>query len=301
VPKSQELKDKIADAREGQRTIERVQKMKATFAAGPRKPGDAKRLAELYILELDDPAGAAEFALAGDDAALGGMIALCVKPASELTEAELLQLAGWYESLAKDASIAGQVLAYGKSQKYYQEFLAVHDAKDGQRLQAVERLETVGRHLAAALAKTSSGSGDRIVIWNQYNGKEYQDRGTNEINLSLMSGGRPVWSKRGVVVPWQGGEDTFVSVNAPRVAYDVLRIEIVSWHKLGGGLAEIEVYRSGQNIAKGAQVAVSKTPAGSPPPSMLVDGITTSARVSAGYWILPDKTPGTIDIQIKSR
>ena len=88
-----------------------------------------------------------------------------------------------------------------------------------------------------------------------------------------------------------------------RIAADTVRVEIVRWHGVGGGLSEVEAFSGKENIARGCRVTVSavwRNWAGDTRFSgaELTDGITTSSNHEVGYWMLPDGQTGWAEIHL---
>jgi len=142
-------------------------------------------------------------------------------------------------------------------------------------------------------AQPSAGS-DKIVIWNQNNNGK-GDRGTKKVSVSLLVGGREVWSKRFVKIDWDAIKETKVEIPVPTMSSDTLRVEITDTVNGKGGLSEVEFIRGGRNVALAGEVKVSafweKDPkhAG----AMLTDGVSTT------FWLLPDGQEGWAEITLK--
>jgi hypothetical protein len=152
---------------------------------------------------------------------------------------------------------------------------------------------------ATAVDASNPHAADQLIIWNQFNGSG--DRGTDSVNVKLMLRGRVVWTKRDVKVPWVPREDTSLSIDLPQVRFDAVRVEIVTWHKLGGGLSEIQVVRDGKNVALNVEPKVSAFYDERYPPKALTDGVTTSAEPNHGYWLLPNTSAGWAEISVAPR
>lgn len=144
----------------------------------------------------------------------------------------------------------------------------------------------------------SGGGNDEIVIWNTYH-SDAADRGTDKMNVVLLKDGKEVWKRTGMRLPWEIGKDTKSSVVVPRMDFDTIRIEITEYHHAGGGLAEVQVFRDGKNIALGEKVEVSGFHGGSFKGELVVDGVTTSKNRRQGYWLLPDRTEGWLMIRLE--
>lgn len=140
---------------------------------------------------------------------------------------------------------------------------------------------------------------DRIVVWNQHHHEE-NDRGTLEFNLQLLRSGNPIWEKKEIAIPWEPFEDfANATIKLPHAAeFDTVRVEVTRWQGKGGGLAEIEVWQGEKNLALGRPAMASAFwPRSHYLPTTVTDGITGSGRWG-GYWLLPDKSPGWIEVAI---
>lgn len=147
----------------------------------------------------------------------------------------------------------------------------------------------------AALQKTATVTGsDKIVIWNQNNGGK-GDRGTKRVNVSLLSGGREVWSRKSLKVDWDPVKAGSAEVLVPTVNADTLRIEITDAVNDKGGLSEIEYLRGGRNLAKGGEVKVSAVWENNTKHTgaMLTDGSQDT------YWLSPDQQKGWVEIMLQ--
>jgi hypothetical protein len=106
--------------------------------------------------------------------------------------------------------------------------------------------------------------------------------------------------KDNVAVVWERGKDSSTSVRAPLTAFDTVRVEITRWHQLCGGLAEIQVFRGAENIARGAAATASGSWHATYLPSAVTDGILSSEQVRTGYWLLPGNTAGWVEVDLRT-
>jgi hypothetical protein len=157
--------------------------------------------------------------------------------------------------------------------------------------------------LGVAPLKPVGGVGEaKVVVWNQHNAG-YNNMGAKSINVALITGGKEVWRRDGIQIPWEASKDTNVEVSVPAVPTDKLRVEIAEAVNGTGGLAEIEYWKRGSNIAKKRRVTVSgfwesnKRVAG----ETLTDGITSSKDHQVGYWLVPSGEAGWAEINLNIR
>jgi hypothetical protein len=144
---------------------------------------------------------------------------------------------------------------------------------------------------AAPAATTGSAGSDKIVIWNQNNGGK-ADRGTKKISVSLWVGNREVWNKKFVHIDWDPIKQTKVEIPVPTMTADKLRVQVTETVNDRGGLAEIEFFRGGRNVALKGAVTVSAVWENNPKRmgSMLTDGDPGT------WWLLPDKQEGWAEV-----
>lgn len=173
----------------------------------------------------------------------------------------------------------------------------------------LDEIEKIGRPVAEAKPGKSGTAGpvgviaDAVVLWNTRNGS-HGDRGTLSCNLVLRHGESTVWEKKGIRMPWSAklNPSVVVQLPKPKKAFDILRVEVVAWHKTSGGFSEIQVYRGKENIARSRPVRASATAQakhGGPTrfaPNKIADGIIQETKNYVGYWLLPHSTPGWIEI-----
>jgi hypothetical protein len=134
-----------------------------------------------------------------------------------------------------------------------------------------------------------------IVLWNQHNGVA-KDRGTKAVKLEVFNGATTLWKEDRLELPWDGSIDSKISLTVPkqRSAIERIRVTILETIGNGGGLAEIEFYQGGKNIARDARVSASDFFQKDQrfAPARAIDGITTSRDMFVGYWLLPDAKAG---------
>lgn len=148
-----------------------------------------------------------------------------------------------------------------------------------------------GDYFARRDAKQTS----RIVIWNTHNSR-FNTSGTLQCNVVLIQAHRPVHRFNKVDVPWERNKDSFAVVNVPAIQFDTVRVEIIKWHGYAGGLAEIEIWQDGKNVALHRPTRASAAVDWQTTSARVTDGITTSVAYKQGYWLLPDNKAGWIEI-----
>lgn len=148
--------------------------------------------------------------------------------------------------------------------------------------------------IAGSSESVDAAEGGRIVVWNQNNGGK-GDRGTERINVTLLLDGREVWSKKSIKVEWDPVEQGKVEIPTPSVVADTLRVEVTRSVNDKGGLAEVEFFQSGRNVAQGGGVKVSAVWENNPKHvgAVLADGDLSS------YWLIPNGMEGWAEIALK--
>lgn len=144
-----------------------------------------------------------------------------------------------------------------------------------------------------------------IVLWNTHNGR-YRDHGTETCTVEVFRGGTSLWKKEGLPVRWSPDKDERTVILLPDQvqSFDRVRITVTKCVGNGGGLAEVQLMREGINLASKAAVTASgyyKAPPNQNDfrPERVVDGITTSEKYPVGYWLLPNKSSGWIQLTLR--
>lgn len=141
---------------------------------------------------------------------------------------------------------------------------------------------------------------NRIVIWNAHNG-HHNDRGTLAARVVLINGQEPVWQKD-IVVPWVKDVPVAATVWLPRKQCDQVRVEVQRWYMAGGGLAEVEVYYGNEKLSENALATASGSFDARFGPDRVTDGkLGETVTDYEGYWLLPDKEPGWVQIHLNRR
>ncbi len=137
----------------------------------------------------------------------------------------------------------------------------------------------------------------KLVIWNQHN-SHVRDRGTKACIVYLIRGDHEIWASDEIETAWKPDGPASTTVELPSHTFDRLRVEITAWHGPGGGLAELQLFDGESEISHGCPARASSSFDPRFPPATINDGITTSAQHSLGYWLLPDRVPGWIEIDV---
>lgn len=298
LPIGDEIGLKLKAATACQQILDKVERFRARAENGDRVAG--REALDALLLELDDPEAALPFARFAPDDQFRNMLQLAAtiptnSVGSKVDEDKLLALSRWYRELANTApgSRAKTLLRAGK---YADLYLISHSKQDSDRLLVSRERDQI----YDALTELGITGADTLIVWNTYGGVA-NDRGTTSINILLTLRSRPVWSRQGVAIDWAAGKDVSLTMPLPEIPFDSVRVEVTHWRGLGGGLSEIQVMRRDKNLAAGAVANVSSAYDRRFLGSQLVDGITSSADSSKGYWLLPNNTAGWAEVVLTDR
>lgn len=156
-------------------------------------------------------------------------------------------------------------------------------------------------------ALPKKATGDVLAIYNTHNWT-YGDRGAKICNIQLTLNAKEVWRNENVIVAWDAAKkaNPKTTIELPDIKYDTVRIEVVKWEGAGGGLAEVQILRSGKNIALGKPAMANAVYNPESPhlctPQMINDGFGDESMDEAGdgkgYWLLPSNKAGWIEIVV---
>ncbi len=226
------------------------------------------------------------------------------------TKALLQARTGWSDKVAVAKSTAvtalkalsAQLAAAGRLGETVEVLKAVY-ALSPQDRESAKALAGAGVDLAVIQPEPSyetrgdAKQASKIVLWNTHNGR-FNTSGTLQCNVVLFHLGQAVWRANKVKLPWAQSKDTFATVDVPAMQFDVVRVEITKWHGYSGGLAEIEVWRDGKNIALNQRTSASGAADRRTLSARVTDGVTSSVGYKNGYWLLPDNQAGWIEISL---
>ena len=148
LPVLAELQAKVRKVAAWELARRQIVQMEARLKADPKDGFARRRIIELYLVELDDPAGAARFVDEESDERLKTYIPLAAKDAQDLADQACLELAQWYLSLADKATTHGKITVLVRARTYYQSFLAKHEKTDLSRTKASLALEKIEAELS---------------------------------------------------------------------------------------------------------------------------------------------------------
>jgi len=134
-------------------------------------PADAetrKKLIDLHLINLDDPAAASKLFTADSDELLRTYVSLAMKPVDQIETATLGELAKWYVQLA-DGVLAktSKVAMLRRAEGFSLRFMDVYTEKDTKRLKVAIGLASIRRKLTAL----GQGAGPGTVARPTFSGR----------------------------------------------------------------------------------------------------------------------------------
>lgn len=136
----------------------RVAALEASWKNPDTAGESAKALARVWIVESGDYAQAK--ILAKYDSELLSKIALAERSPAELDEAQLAEMATWYERMAEGATAAGQYRMLTRAKQYNDLFLSRHTLKDVKALAAKSAAARIAESIAPLAAVCEALSPD---------------------------------------------------------------------------------------------------------------------------------------------
>jgi len=130
----------------------RVDDVKALLARDPQNVGIRESLVRMYLVELDDPAGAATCLDGCKDADLLKYVPAAARPVEAAPELACLELGEWYRVLAEKAPAQAKAAMYGRARAYLDRFLETHPTKDLDQTRATVALGKVNESIAKLAA-----------------------------------------------------------------------------------------------------------------------------------------------------
>ena len=138
--------------------------------------------------------------------------------------------------------------------------------------------------------------GTILSVWNQYN-SGYRDRGSDKVQVQLFRGANLLHEIGPLAMPWEEKVDKRLAIPLPpKLVFDRVRVKVLSWHGMGGGLSEIQLMGNGKNLLAKWAPSASDWYDERFDADRVIDGITSSADFGKGYWLLPDNAPGWIEL-----
>ncbi len=129
-------------------TEKQISEFKDKLLANPDAPDALKKLVQLFLVELDEPAKALKFINKSLDRTTRKYVSGAVKPINEAPELACLELAKWYAGLANQTRTTSSKSAmFWRAKDYYERFLDIHSEQNLSRTTAMLALNKIERAL----------------------------------------------------------------------------------------------------------------------------------------------------------
>lgn len=138
----EELQAKLAAISARQRTFAQIEGLMAILKTKPQDKATRERIVNLYLIDLDDPAGAAKVVNEDCEESLRTYLPLAAGNGGALAEEACLELAAWYQSLA-GKNPAGKLTLLQRAKSFYELYLRKHKTADLARKAAELKLKEV--------------------------------------------------------------------------------------------------------------------------------------------------------------
>ncbi len=298
-PSRERIQSALADIATRQQVLSRIEAAKTKLKANPADTAAGTELVRLYVVDLDDPAGAQLYTFLIGDEAWKTNIKLAVIDAKDLTGEQCMTMGDWYRSLAEGKSPAIQMPLLTRSLAYYKQFRANHNADD----LAAKKAELAARDVNAALIALATRIPPRTTAgvavtlhWNiaddadvYLNGKPLNDTSTSfrkRPDEAYKKSRADVVLRKGDIITvggHRGGSYGFWLVALSKNGDTVLRTDATTW----------KAYKP-EDIENWFQPAVAlksktTTPCTNPSPWHIQVTMASELKVKAdSIWLTPE-------------
>ncbi len=128
----EEAKAKLEFAAARDRAVKNLARLQEKLLKDANDSATAEEIVKIYVIELDDPAGALPFLNRVKDEEMEKSVALASQDRSRLGETELLSLVEWYAALRQIAPQSGSLA--GRIARYGQQYLDMNPSQGLQRV-----------------------------------------------------------------------------------------------------------------------------------------------------------------------
>jgi ABC-type phosphate transport system substrate-binding protein len=159
-PRLATIKERMPAFAARSETTKQLATLESQLRADPQDAKLRRKLLDLHLLELDDPAEAAKFldAAGAGEEALKTNIPLAASALDKLSEDAALMLAEWYTGLIDKAGPGGKELLAGHARNCYLRFFAMHkDRDDALATRASLGIQKIGGKVPDPPAPTAPG------------------------------------------------------------------------------------------------------------------------------------------------
>ncbi|MGB2936871.1 MAG: LamG domain-containing protein [Phycisphaerae bacterium] len=138
---------------EMKRTLGQVQRLKDVLANDAENQVTRRKIVELFLMGLDNPAEAAKYVDGLEDKALRRYVPAAAKGVEAAPELACIEMGDWYREVAAGVKEWAKATLLKRARAYYARFLDLHEAEDLQRTKAMLAIKKVD----AALSELGGG------------------------------------------------------------------------------------------------------------------------------------------------
>ena len=143
LPSRSEVESKLKRANAAKLIGQRAQRLKEALGRNPGDSASRMSLIRLHVVELDSPEDAKPLLDQSVSETWRTYVPLATMDVSKVAEPVCLELAKWYQGLARAATTFGKPGMLLRAQAYLERFLQLHGKKDASYLLAQASLESV--------------------------------------------------------------------------------------------------------------------------------------------------------------
>jgi len=151
-PRLADLESRAKALTQRMATDRRISDLVALLEKNPQNTGAHEELVRLYLVDLDDPAGAAKHLAGAKDPSLLKYVPAAAKGVEAAPEFACLELGEWYARLAAKAPPHARGPMYARAKAYLERFLEIHTSKDLNRTRATLALGKIQEAVARLTA-----------------------------------------------------------------------------------------------------------------------------------------------------
>jgi hypothetical protein len=181
---------------------QKIAGLRARLEAAPTDAAVRTELVRAILVDLDNPAEAAQFVDATLDAAWQKYVPAAARGAEETPELACQELGDWYRGLADAAPLAAKPAMLRRARAYYQRFLALHKTEDVARAQATLAMRKLDESAApepprtGPAAKTPPAAGDALAPNQWHDVLKYIDTAKDPTTGAMPVG----WQRQGTSI-----------------------------------------------------------------------------------------------------
>lgn len=172
---------------------QRIELYQKRLESNPWDKVSHTNLFDLFLVDMDDPSSAAKYSKISGDEKKSKLVPLATTKLEDLTEAQALELSGWYEELANGAIPPAKAPMLSRAKVYTAVFLQKHESDDIQKAAATLSLKRIDEALSKAPLPPASGEA-YVAEPKGTDGKSIDVLAKVDANRDKVSGD---WTKEG--------------------------------------------------------------------------------------------------------